>query len=106
MRELDKIVSGLDNPANLPIDFGPWKNHGISGTDKQYQWTSFSGLAEQMQMMWSGAPVDAMQQSAGSLASIDQKMSALVAAAGATQIGRGTIINDGDIVPGTRVMNA
>jgi hypothetical protein len=37
----------------------------------QYSWTSFSGMAEQMQMMWSGAPIDnntmAMQENTTAL---------------------------------------
>ena len=32
-----------------------------------YRWTSFTGLAEQMQMMWSGAPADAMGTAATGL---------------------------------------
>jgi len=56
-----------------------------------YHFTSFTGLAEQMQQMWSGVPADAMQASATSLASIDTKMDQLIASVNAN----GSVINMG-----------
>ena len=55
-----------------------------------YRFTSFTGLAEQMQQMWSGVPADAMQASATSLANIDTKMDQLIAV-----VANGSVINMG-----------
>jgi hypothetical protein len=50
------------------------------GFPAQYSWTSFSGMAEQMQMMWSGAPaLDAAQSTADNTAQMKQDISTLVA---------------------------
>lgn len=43
-------------------------------TPSQYSWTSFSGLAEQMQMMWSGAP--SLETSAEKLSNVADKLNA------------------------------
>jgi hypothetical protein len=62
-------LPGFDKPDQTPAP---------ANMPSQYSWTSFSGLAEQMQMMWSGAPVDAMQQSAVSLNNIDKNIESLL----------------------------
>lgn len=74
-----KNIPGLEGTAEPG---GGYKFHPERGISR-YSWSSASGLAEQMQMMWSGVPiVDATVRSADSLSNIDKKMDALVAATG------------------------
>jgi hypothetical protein len=72
---LEAIARGQVTPAagggigKFPFGTEDVKTRG--GMPAEYNWTSFSGMAEQMQMMWSGAPIDnntmAMQENTTAL---------------------------------------
>jgi len=66
--ELERLARGEATPSTLYKDSNR-KTDLV--TPSQYNWTSFAGLAEQMQQMWSGAPVDAMQTAATTLGRIE-----------------------------------
>ena len=68
LMELEKLARGEIDPKTLYPDSNR-KTDLV--TPSQYNWTSFSGMAEQMQQMWSGAPVDAMQTAATTLGRIE-----------------------------------
>jgi hypothetical protein len=68
IKELEKIATAKGGSFEKFLSRSDVTTRDIMPS--QYQWASFSGLAEQMQMMWSGAPADAMERSANTLDNI------------------------------------
>jgi len=85
MKRLEDAASGtVGHPRELP--FSKPDKAADMWLLSQYHWTSFSGLAEQMQQMWTGAPQDAMVGLDNSL----QDLTAAVQANTAAQQGYGS----------------
>jgi len=65
------------DPSKAPWFGGQFQDQNFWGP-MDFRFTSFSGLAEQMQTMWSGVPADAMQSSADSLLDIKSNVKVML----------------------------
>ena len=105
----DEIVNATRHnlliARHIDLDEAPWEQEGDEGSPRdfrkrrspgmQYSWSSFSGLADQMQMRWSGAPVDAMASNTsaiGQLTTAVQDNTAAIQDLPSAQIGAGVFV--------------
>jgi len=70
-------ASWAGDPSKAPWFGGQFQDQNFWGP-MDFRFTSFSGLAEQMQTMWSGVPADAMQSSADSLLDIKSNVKVML----------------------------